>query len=118
MIDYYSPEQIIADLRGFGFRLFVGDDGVVHGKIAGGTKITLEMRAVIDRLATMNDRVAAILRAEPVRREYKGISVEEAIEIGQKINAGELELDGKVVYHRSTGLCDLAVIERSDKNGE
>lgn len=108
----YSPEQIISDLRGFGFRLFVDDAGVVHGKIARGAKVTLEMRAVIDRLQGMNDQVAAVLRSEPVRTEYVGISVDEAIALGNRINAGELELDGKVHYHRSSGLCDMAVIER------
>lgn len=108
----YSPEQVIADLRGFGFKLYVDEAGVVHGKIARGAKITLEMRAVIDRLQGMNDQVAAALRSEPVRTEYVGISVQEACALGEKVKAGELELDGKVHYHRSTGLCDMAVIER------
>lgn len=111
----YSPEQIISDLRGFGFRLYVDDAGAVHGKIARGVKITLEMRAVIDRLQGMNDQVAALLKAEAAegnRREYVGISVQEACALGEKVKAGELELDGKVHYHRSTGLCDMTVIER------
>jgi len=109
----YSPEQVIADLRGFGFQLFIGEDGVVHGKPrVRGTPITLEMRAVIDRLQSMNDQVAAALRAEPRRTEYEGISVEEALELGQRVKAGELELDGKVIYHRGSGLCDLTVIEK------
>lgn len=109
----YPPEQVVADLRGFGFNLFIGDDGVVHGRPERrGMTITLEMRAVIDRLQAMNDKVADILRREPKRTEYEGIPVEEALELGRRINAGELELDGKVVYHRGTGLCDLAVIEK------
>ena len=108
----YSPEAIIRDLRAFGFRLFVGDDGAVHGKIEKGRVITLEMRAVIDRLQLMNDQVAAILRAEePQPVEYKMISVEDAVKLGQRINAGELELIGKVIYHKGTGLCDITVRE-------
>lgn len=117
MIDdlMYSPEQVVADLRGFGFNLFVGEDGVVHGRPKRrGMTITLEMRAVIDRLQTMNDKVADIIRNEPRRMEYEGITVDEAVALGQRIRSGEILLDGKVTFHRSTGLCDLAVIERSD----
>lgn len=106
----YSPEQVIADLRGFGFQLFIGEDGVVHGKPrVRGTPITLEMRAVIDRLQSMNDQVAAALRAEPERLELVGIPAEEALKWGRKIKEGGWRLIGKLVYHRGSALCDLTV---------
>lgn len=114
----YSPEDVIRELRGFGLDLFVGEDGVVHGRFREkGKRMTLEMRAVADELLGMNDEVAALLQAEadspsPVgRREYAGVTVEEALAIGEQVMAGALELDGMVHYHRSTGLCDLAVKE-------
>ena len=105
----YTPEELIRQLRGFGLDLFVGDDGVVHGRFRErGKKMTLEMRALADELTGMNDEVAAILAGES-RKEYTGLTVEEAMAIGEKIKAGEMELDGMVRYHKSTGLVDMAV---------
>lgn len=109
----YPAEQVIADLRGFGFDLFVGEDGVVHGRPKRrGMTITLEMRAVIDRLQAVNDEVAEILRHEPERMEYTGVSVEDAVALGQLVKDGALELIGKVVYHPGSGLCDLTVAQK------
>lgn len=110
--DGYTPEQAVSDLRGLGFDLFIGEDGAVHGRFREkGRKMTLEMRAVVDRMQSMNDQVAALLRAEEAagRKEYVGVTVDEALALGQRINAGELALDGVVHYHQSTGLCDLTV---------
>lgn len=105
----YTPEQLIRELRGFGLELFVGEDGIVHGRFREkGRHMTLETRALADELTGMNDEVAALLRAEE-RQEYKGITVEDAMALGEKVRAGEMELDGKVIYHQSTGLCDLAL---------
>lgn len=122
----YTPEQLIRELRGFGLDLFVGEDGVVHGRFREkGKKMTLAMRAVAEELTGMNDEVAALLQAEEVdsaeghgtadgRREYVGVTVDEAMALGEKIRAGELELDGVVTYHKGTGLCDLAVKGRAN----
>ena len=109
MTGRYTPEQVIRELRGFGLDLYVGEDGVVHGRFREkGKRMTLEMRAVADELLGMNDEVASLLRREE-RQELVGLTVDEALAIGEKIKAGEMELDGMVRYHRSTGLCDLAV---------
>ena len=105
----YTPEQLIRELRGFGLDLFVGDDGVVHGRFREkGKYMTLEMRAVADELSGMNDEVAAILRAERVT-EYTGITVEEAMALGDRIKDGKAELVGNVTYHKETGLVDMTV---------
>ena len=105
----YTPEELIRELRGFGPDLFVGEDGVVHGRFREkGKKMTLEMRALAEELTGMNDEVASLLRREE-RQELVGVTVEEAMALGERIRAGELELDGKVTYHTSTGLCDLTV---------
>ena len=105
----YTPEELIRQLRGFGLDLFVGDDGVVHGRFRErGKKMTLEMRALADELTGMNDEVASLLRREE-KQELVGLTVEEAMAIGEKIKAGEMELDGMVRYHKSTGLVDMAV---------
>ena len=107
-----TPEQIIDQLRGFGFRLFVTDDGVVHGKFRqSGQSVTLEMRPVIDKLHMYNDAVASILRRET---EYVGIPAEEAIAIGQLVKSGELELIGNVTYHKGSHLCDLIVRRKEE----
>lgn len=106
-----TPEQVIADLRSYGLELFVGEDGIVHGRFREkGKRMTLEMRAAADRLQAMNDQVAALLRAEPEKRRLEGVTVEELkAEWGPKLAAGEWKLEGKVIYHRSTGLCDLTL---------
>lgn len=107
-----TPEQIIDQLREFGFRLFVTDDGVVHGKFRHqGQRVTLEMRPVIDKLQIHNNAVADVLRRET---EYVGIPAEEAIAIGQLVKAGELELIGKVTYHKGSHLCDLIVRRKEE----
>lgn len=104
-----TPEELVRDMRGFGLDLFVGEDGVVHGRFRErGRKMTLEMRAVAEELQGMNDEVAALLRGEAVQ-SYSGIPVSEALALGGKIKAGEMELAGPVIYHRKTGLCDLTV---------
>ena len=107
--DEMNAEQVIETLRGFGLDLFVSEDGVVHGKFReAGKTMTLEMRAVVDRLRELNDPCAAILRKEETV-VLEGLTVEEAIQIGEKVKAGELELLGMVHYHSSTGLVDMTV---------
>lgn len=105
----YTPEQIIREMRKEGLDLYVGDDGVVHGRFRErGRKMTMELRALAEQLQGMNDAVAAILQAE---REmmHLGVTVDEALGLGNLIRAGEAELVGKVTYHKGTGLCDLTV---------
>lgn len=109
LIGRYTPEQIIRELRGFGLELFIGEDGIVHGRFREkGRTMTLEMRAAADALQGMNDEVAAILRAENVT-EYTGITVEEAMALGDQIKDGKAELVGMVHYHQGTGLVDMKV---------
>lgn len=108
----YTPEEVVREMRNFGLDLFVGEDGIVHGRFREkGRSMTLEMRAMADALQGMNDEVAAILQAER-RQEHVGLTVEEALAIGQKIKDGEMELDGMVHYHQSTGLVDLTTREK------
>lgn len=104
--DAYTAKQVVDELRRLGYRLFIGEDGVVHGK---GPRVTLETRAVIERLQTLNEDVAALLRAEMERMEYVEIPVEKALELGQQIKDGSLALEGMVHYHRSTDLVDMTV---------
>lgn len=105
----YTPEHLIRELRGFGLDLFVGEDGVVHGRFREkGKKMTLAMRAVVEELGPMNEAVAELLRNE-TRQELVGLTVEQAEEIGARIKAGELELVGMVHYHQGTGLVDMTV---------
>lgn len=104
-----EPAEAIRKLRECGLDLFVGDDGMVHGRFREkGHRMTLEMQTLADALQARNDEAVALLQAEE-RQEYKGITVEEAMVLGEKVRAGEMELDGKVIYHQSTGLCDLTL---------
>jgi len=111
----YTPEQLIRELRGFGLDLFVGDDGVVHGRFREkGKHMTLEMRAVADELSGMNDEVAALLKSEPERVSLTGVTVEHLeSEWGPKVKSGEWRLEGKVIFHRETGLCDLTMVKEA-----
>ena len=111
----YTPEQIIREMRKEGLDLYVGEDGVVHGRFRErGRKMTMELRALAEQLQGMNDAVAAILRAEHAT-EYTGIPVEQALALGERVRAGEAELVGKVTYHKGTGLCDLTVKGAADE---
>ena len=104
-----EPAEAIRKLREWGLDLFVGEDGVVHGRFRErGRTMTLEMQDVADALQARNEEAVAILRAEAVT-EYKGLTIEQATALGEKIKAGELELEGTVHYHRKTGLVDMAV---------
>ena len=104
-----EPAEAIRKLRECGLDLFVGDDGMVHGRFREkGHRMTLEMQTLADALQARNDEAVALLRADD-RHEYKGITVEEAMALGEKVRAGEMELDGKVIYHQSTGLCDMTL---------
>ncbi len=103
-----KPEDVIDQLRAFGLRLFIGEDGIVHGKFRqSGQHVTLEMRPVIDQLQLMNNDVADLLRRE---EEYVGMHAEQVIsEIGPRVQSGEVELVGKLIYHKGSALCDLIV---------
>lgn len=104
-----EPAEAIRKLRGWGLDLFVGDDGVVHGRFwEKGRKMTLEMLEVVDALHARNEEAVALLRSE-VSEEHKSLTVDEAMALGERIKAGELELVGMVHYNQGTGLVDMTV---------
>ena len=104
-----DPAEAIRMLRSWGLDLFVGEDGVVHGRFQEkGRRMTVEMMEVVDALHARNEEAVALLRGE-VTEEHKSVTVEEAMALGEKIKAGEMSLVGMVHYHQGTGLVDMTV---------
>ena len=104
-----DPGEAIRLLRGWGLELFVGEDGVVHGRFQEkGRRMTVEMMEVVDVLHARNEEAVALLRGE-VTEEHKSVTVEEAMALWEKIKAGEMSLVGMVHYHQGTGLVDMTV---------
>lgn len=103
---FMEPGELIARIEGFGFEMFIGDDGVVHGKPRmPGLKIPLEMHPLLEQLRMQNDAVAAILRNRD-RAKLAGLTQEEARPWLDKVSAGEYRLvpGTRVTYVKSTGL--------------
>lgn len=57
-------ERILWDLRAAGCSLFIGPDGVVHGRMLPGHKMPLEARSLVTELQAHNEEAAALIRAE------------------------------------------------------
>ena len=116
-----TPQEIIREIEAFGFELYVGDDGVVHGRPRErGTRVPWEMRPVLDDLHAQNERVADLIRARADDSdEYETIpltclSQAEAQEWAERIRSGEFRLKPgtQVVYNRTTGYTTLTVQRR------
>jgi len=110
MEGYLLAESLIKSLRADGMRLWV-EDGRLRGKMASGLKVTPPMRDLCAQLQAVEKDAIRYLEDEssaPGAIWLKGITVDEAITVGRQIISGHAELIGKVIYHRTTGLCDLA----------
>lgn len=109
-MDFLSAEALVTAMYDLGLQLFVGGDGVVHGKMRGGGKLPLEAWKLVDQLRLSNDAVAEYLKANPITT-LVGIVPSECIAYGERVKAGELRLFGKVVYHKQADLCDISFQE-------
>lgn len=101
-----SVRDLVRGLRSLGLELWVGSDGVVHGRMAGGGKIPFEARALIDQLGMVNESAASYLNSEKAVK-LEGVSAEDAVKYALAIKSGDIQLVGKVIVHKRTGLCDL-----------
>lgn len=102
----FPPDELVQRIDGFGFEMFVGDDGVVHGKPRKpGVKVPIEMRPLLDQLRMQNDAVAEILRNRD-RVKLDGVTKEAAAPWLDKVKSGEYRLvpGTRVTYEKSTGL--------------
>ena len=100
------PEELIRRIDGFGFEMYVGADGVVHGKPRKpGVKVPIEMRPLLDQLSMQNDAVAEIIRNKE-RVRLDGVTKEAAAPWLDNVKAGEYRLvpGTRVTYEKSTGL--------------
>ena len=114
----FSPEELVRRIEGFGFEMFVGDDGTVHGKPRKpGTKVPIEMQPVLDELRLQNAAVAEIIRNRG-RVKLDGVSKEEAAPWLAKVKAGEYRLvpGTRVTYVKGTGLTYME-LERVRQDG-
>ena len=119
-----QPEELIRRIDGYGFLMFVGEDGQVHGKPKmPGTKVPLAMQPLLDELRLQNAAVAQLLRDRQSGEEsdvvdLNGITKEEAEPWLDRVNAGEYRLvpGTKVTYVTSTGLTYMK-LERVARDG-
>ena len=119
-----EPEELIRRIEGYGFDMFVGEDGIVHGRPrVPGTKVPLVMQSYLDELRLQNAAVAQILRerqsgAETDVVDLNGITKEDAEPWLDRVNAGEYRLvpGTKVTYVTSTGLTYMK-LERVARDG-
>ena len=97
------PEELISRIQSFGFRMFVGDDGMVHGKpTRPGLKVPFQMQPLLDQLRLQNEAVAMILKGQPEQVVLKDLTMDQAEPWLEKVKAGEYRLVGRVTYVRST----------------
>ncbi len=115
------PEEVISKIRGFGFVMFVGEDGVVHGKPSEpGKRVPFEMQPYLEQLRLQNDAIAEIIRGEDAIVDLKNLSPAEAQPWLDKVQAGEYRLVGKVTYYRKSNTASFMLerIAKEDGNGQ
>lgn len=80
--------------------------GQVHGRMRDGGRIPYEAWTYIDEVKDRNAEVAAYLLGQPreVRARWSAPGV--AREVASAIEAGGVELVGKVRYHQRSGECE------------
>lgn len=110
-----TEEELVVAMYEIGLQLFVGEDGVVHGKLRSGGKLPLEAWALVEQLRLINDAVAGYLRERPITTLI-GITGEACCAYGDRVKSGELRIVGKVAYHKNTELFDISYQEAC-KNG-
>lgn len=114
----FTPEEIVDRIQGFGFRMFVGPDGQVHGKpVVPGTKVPIDMQQLLEEMRLQNDAVADVIRQRESLVQLSGLSDAELRPWLEKVRAGEYRLVGQVTYVKSTGLSYLT-LERVTKSEE
>lgn len=107
-----DPDELIRQIESYGFRMFVGEDGIVHGKpVKAGTSVPWEMRPLLDQLPYQNDAVAAILAKRQNTIDLKNLTYGQAQPWLEKVKAGEYRLIGRVTYNRRTNTSSF-VLER------
>ena len=102
------PEELVRQINDFGFTMFIGEDGVVHGKASKpGLKVPWEMRPLLDQIRLQNDAVAEVIRRQAQNVvDLNGITQEEASPWLERVRSGEYRLvpGTRVTYEKSTGL--------------
>lgn len=105
-----SPEEIVDRIQGFGFRMFVGPDGQVHGKpVVPGKKVPIDMQPLLEEMRIQNDAVAEVIRKRETMVQLSGLTSDELQPWLEKVRAGEYRLAGQVTYVKSTGLSYLTL---------
>ena len=101
-----EPSELIRQIEAYGFRMYVGDDGVVHGKpVKPGTSVPWEMRPLLDQLQMQNEAVAELNSTrdqDPEEITLKDLTQEEALPWLELVKAGQYRLVGSVTYKQST----------------
>ena len=106
-----DPEELIRQIEEYGFRMFIGADGIVHGKaVKPGTAVPWEMRPLLNQLQLQNEAVADLLRGkDPGTVTLKDATLEEAQPWLDRVNAGEYRLVGQVVYSRKANTASFTL---------
>ena len=95
------PEEIVERIKGFGFRMYVGPDGLVHGQPnKPGMKIPLEMQPILEQMRMQNSGVAEIIRNQTERVVLKDLTEEQAQPWIAAVRSGEYRLASRVEYSR------------------
>lgn len=109
------PEELIDRIQSFGFRMFVGPDGVVHGKpTKPGLKVPFQMQALLDQLRLQNETVAMILNGKPEQIVLNDLTMDQAEPWMQRVKAGQYRLVGRVTYSRRTHTASFVLEKVTD----
>ena len=98
--------RVLFSLRRSGLRLFVGDDGVVHGKMRNGKPMPIEARPLVDDLRRLNDKAVELMSRE-VTEVIDQTVLHERLNDWMMIADGEIELAGPIFYDPKTGTAEV-----------
>lgn len=101
-----TTELLIEALRGLGMELYV-EDGTVHGRMTDGGKMPLEAMRLAEELRLCNADAVEILYRE---NEIRTVEIRDEIDAScwkARIDAGMIEMVGKLVYNKETGVATL-----------
>ena len=94
---------LMKELEAMGLLLWLGEDGVVHGRMKCGT-IPLAARPLIEALQIVNEQAAELLRADPCRIRVVRESAPDAVRLAEEHGFIRLEM---MVPSDTPGLCDV-----------
>ena len=103
LVDNREAAELMRELEVIGLLLWLGEDGVVHGRMREST-IPLDARPLIEALQGVNEQAAELLRADPCRVRVLREAAPDAVRLAEEHGFIRVEM---MAPSGTAGLCDV-----------